>query len=420
MKKKINSLVAYFEKKKAAINAKIASNALTDEERTDAEQAMQEIGELITALQNEDDDETILSRLDEVKEKIDALVEKINARRAEPAPAEARNYLKTNNAVRDWLQAIRASNGKNDGGAMFARMWREKLATNGISIEEGSELAYMPEIVKGRIEDAWNRDNNWLRDLTHTGAKVFAARYNASDQDAETSRAKGHLKGETKAEQELEMGAKTFMAKFVYKLMGLDNETIYENDSALIDYITGELYDQFLYECRRAILVGDGRLISDPYKISSFESYLRDTADGFVAIEATEADTALIDTLVEATNSVVSEAQYLTLFISKTDLNTLRRYVVTSESTPQYITKEMIAEMIGVGRIITTDLLGDDAKAIIADLRGYSTVGNLLNPSFVEWEDYKTNKKYFRIESAVGGGVAKPKSAVIVVEGEGD
>ena len=418
MKKKIEQLVSFYEKKKNRIEAALKSNALTDEERLDAQEAVQEISDLIIGLQNEDDDETIVRRIEEVREKIDALLEKITARRQEPAPTGSENYLKSANSVHDWLNAIRASNGAKDGGKAFARHWRESLSKNGITIAEGAEAAYMPELVKGRIEDAWNRENNWLRELTNTGAKVFAARFNASDQGDETSRAKGHKKGDTKVEQALTLNAKTLTAKFVYKLIGLDNETIYDNDTALIDYITGELYDQFLYEIRRAILVGDGRADDSDYKITSFEAYLRDTADGFVGIQETEDDVALIDTLVAATDKVASEAEFLTMFISKQTLNSLRRYVVTAESTPQYITKDILAEMIGVGRIITTDLLGDDAVAIIADLRGYSTVGDLLNPSFVEWEEYKTNKRYYRIESAVGGGVAKPKSAVIVVEGE--
>lgn len=417
MKKKIEELVKFYEKKKNRIEVALKSNALTEEERVDAQEAVQEISDLIIGLQNEDDDETIIRRIEDVRERIDALLEKVTTRRQDPDPAGSENYLKSANAVHDWLNAIRASNGAKDGGKAFARHWRESLSKNGITIAEGAEAAYMPELVKGRIEDAWNRENNWLRELTNTGAKVFAARFNASDQDDETSRAKGHKKGDPKAEQALTLNAKTFTAKFVYKLMGLDNETIYDNDTALIDYITGELYDQFLYECRRAILVGDGRLSDSDYKITSFESYLRDTGDGFVGIQATAENEALIDTLVKATNKVVSESEYLTMFISKQTLNSLRRYIVTAESTPQYITKDILAEMIGVGRIITTDLLGDSAVAIIADLRGYSTVGDMLNPSFVEWEEYKTNKRYYRIESAVGGGVAKPKSAVLVVEG---
>lgn len=434
MKKELKALATFIDERIATMekNAKTLTDAAA---KTAAEESLNQLRTLRRSLNDlgEDDPDSVerlrkdvtdaLERIDkrmnEFADEIKALQERVGSGDGNPdgegeanklkGGKKAQNYLGTAEATRDFLSAMRAS--KN--AAEFGKNWGARLAENGITIAEGSEDAFLPDDVKGAIEDAWEKPGNWLNRLNNTGAKAFTVRLNTSDQNAETSRAKGHQKGAQKANESLTFAAKKITPQMIYKKIDIDNQTVFEDDGSLLNYVVKELVDQWLVEIERAILVGDGRDDSDANKITNVEAVTEADAT-YVTTFTHSADNQFIDELVQMVDSIKNdEGGRITVFMSQTTLSELRRFVFGDGSSAQYVRKEDMADQLGVSEIITTSLLGSSVKAIAMRLDKYVTVGR-RNPAFVEWENYDTNVRNYRVENPFGGALGAPKSAAVL------
>lgn len=431
MKKKWNAMAKYLDERIATIEKSL--NALSGDAKTAATESLNQLKTLRQSMNDlaEDDPdsldqfkqdvtdalERIDKRMNEFASQIEALQERVGGNEETEEAAnklmgkKAANYLGSEAATHDFCEAMR--NSKN--GDQFAANWRERLSSNGITIAEGSEDAFLPDAVRGAIQDAWEKPGNWLARLKNTGAKAFQIRLNSSDQADETSRAKGHQKGASKADESLTFVAKKVTPQMIYKKIPIDNMTIFEDDGSLLRYIASELVSQWQIEVERAILVGDGRQNNSPNKISSVEAVVDATNTYVTKVTHSESE-KLIDEIVTMLEGIKAEGN-ITLFISKPTLNQLRRIMLSDTSTPQYVAQSIVAEQLGVAEIITTSLLGDDYLAIAMVLDKYVTVGS-INPAFVEWEDYNTNTKYYRVEIPFGGAIEAPKSAAVLLAAE--
>ena len=422
MKKVLKKMQNYCIERRTELKRLKADNTISADERQMVEEALATIDGILADIDAAEDDKTAVDALNAVieglKEQISIIEQKMTSTQ-EPA---TENFLRSRNAVSEWLNVIRSINSSNPQQAKeaYTKMWGDVLKANGITIASGSEDAYLPEAVKGKIEDLWNSDTNWLNKLNNVGAQRFYARYNDADQDNANNRAKGHTPGNTKSEQSLTLKAKEIKADFIYKLLSLSNKTIWNDDNSLVDYVVNELFKQWLYEAGRAVLIGDGRSSVSADKVISVESVLRSTTDAFVTVIEHDDTKELIDEIVDAVATInTADGGDIVLFMSKTDLNALRRVMITNDSTPQYVSRQAVAEQIGVSEIIEMNYLGStkDARFIAMRPDKYVTVGG-LNPSFVQWEDYKANDQYFRVENPFGGAVAGLKSAVVITNPE--
>lgn len=401
-------------------NAILTKNSLSDDDKLAVEAniaALQSIVEKIDAME---DSEAVADDLREavntINDKINALNEKIEQLQSNETEQtenqmnlEENTYLKSENALHDFANVIRNSN----NGAEFKKNWAEMLSTNGITISEGSEGAYLPEIVKGMITDLWDRNAEWLKDLNHTGAKRFYVRHNTSEQDAANSRAKGWKKGDTKTSQTINFAAKLIEADFIYKLVEVDKKTDWD-DKSLVNYVVNELGDQILYEIKRAILVGDGRESEATGKVTSFEAIAKTSADNYTVVETASA-TFLVDDMVKTVNGIHNpNGKPIYAFMSKTDLTAMRRIQASETSSPVYMDIESLSAQIGVARIYTTDLLGSDYKAVFMIPDEYYLVGDPLAPEFMQQHQIYSNVDVYREELCVGGGVHGLKSTAVL------
>lgn len=422
MKKEL--LREYLTQEIAVKNSLLASNTIGEDDRTTIETRIAELNALVEKVDAIEDEAITIEAVDGLKEalnglseKLEAINEKLNQREeeknTETMVIEENNYLQSQNSMHDFAEAIRHSKTADE----FRANWSDKLTANGITITEGSESAFLPDPVKGLINDIWDRDADWLKDLNNTGAKRFYCRHNTSDQNAETSRAKGHKKGDTKVSQTINLAAKMLNPQFIYKLQAIDTQTIFENDEALITYVISELMSQVLFEIKRAILTGDGRANDSDYKISSFEAIVKDTTDAYTTVSTVTANGFLIDDMVASVNTIVNpNNRPVYAFMSKTDLTALRRVSASSTSTPVYVSREQIAEMMGVDRIIDTDLLGSDVKAVFMTPSEYYMVGeNILSPVLMTQHDIYKNQDIYRMECAAGGGINAMKSTAVLL-----
>lgn len=400
----------FVEYLKNELNAKKAllNNELTDEEKTVVENAVSSLEDILKRVENAEDVEGVeelRNTVNDLSGKVTAIEEKINQNKQEvnDNTMEQNEYLKSTNSVHDFAEAIRNARSASD----FRANWNTKLSENGFTVTEGSEGAFVPEAVKGMISDIWDRNADWLRMLNNTGAKKFYCRYNTSDQTAEDARAKGWKKGTTKQVQTINMAAKLLEAQYIYKVQSIDAQTRFESDEALISYVIGELVDQILYEIKRAILVGDGRDNSSNYKINKFEAIAKTSTDAYTTVSTVTANGFLVDDMRAMVDSIKNDNNKdILVFMSKADLRTLARVQASETSTPVYIPTEQVAEQIGATRIITTDLLGSDYKAVAMIPSEYYLVGeNILNPVLYTWHEGLENCDYWRYECVAGGGI---------------
>ena len=424
-------LKQYFQNSLDAKNSMLQSNSLSEEDKALLENQVAAITDIIAKLDESENDvtaeqlEEVKNSVNELNEKLTALNERINLNKnnednKEPEMENTlKNYLESKNAIHDFAEAIRNAKTADEFKNNWDAALKNAAQIETVEIAEGSEEAYLPSVVKGMINDIWDRNADWLKDLNYTGAKRFYCRYNDSDQNAETSRAKGYKKGNQKAKQELELSSKLLEAQFVYKIATISLQTRFEDDGALIAYVVKELTDQILFEIKRAILVGDGRQANDDYKINKIEAIAKTTADAWTNVtEVGDGGTNfLVDDMrlmVDSINNPNNKPIYV--FMSKADLRTLSRVSASETSTPVYVGKEVVAEQLGCDRIITTDLLGDNFKAVAMIPDEYYMVGatNLLNPILYTWHEGWTNTDCYRNETVVGGGINGLQSTAVL------
>ena len=389
----------------------VAKNTITEDERTALNEHIAELEALIKeaeAATEEVSAEELLKKMQTATdEKLKALAEKIENAAADPAPKKTENYLKTEEAKRDFGRIIRncVKTGQDFNAEWRRHLAEGKLVENALTLSPDDVSVLYPEVVKSKFHDLWNADTNWLRMLNNTRAKRFGVRLNKAGQDDVNSRAKGHQKGATKTAQDLTITSFVIDAQLIYKMLPIDRITEFYDDGALVDYVIEELYRQFKYEIARCVLVGDGRAVSDPDRITSFTALTSAAAD-HVTTTNYDSNLSLIENIMATLNTIdTSERTEVLLFIDKNDETELRKRIYGAGGTIQYVSKEEVAAQLGVAQIITSSLVGSGetyrAIAFIPSL--YATVGDVENPRYEAWHDFMTNRDFHRLEAAVGG-----------------
>lgn len=419
-------IVSDLQAEKANYIDMIRNNSLTDDEKKvinakiDAIDARIANAEKIESEDNNKMNETIKS----LNSKFDALREKLNDKGIQMPEVDAtKSYLSSQNAMHDFADAMR--NAKKNG-SRFTTEWGKMLATNGIGPNTGLTdvelMAFMPTPVKSYIEDAWNQYGEILQEFNFTGAKAYFVRFNGQDQDDEDVRANGYQASvdKTKKEQEVALNSFLIQSDYVYKLISVSNKTIWEDDSALIQWVLDELLKQWNYEVLRAILIGDGRAAGSANKITSIVSIASHTNDSFVTTYSTAQGSEstieyLMDHVIEPIHNGNDD---VLLFISKADFTDMRKYVAGTGATPQYLSAEDVARMLGVKKIVTVPYLNNsnsgEVRAIAVHAKKYAITGS-LTPEFLSWEEPRTNERCFRVEIPVGGNCAGLNMAVVAV-----
>lgn len=233
----------------------LSKNELSEDEKKMAQELLDSVNALIEALDklpDDDPDKQVAVELKDEVSKLKAAIEKLQTTPSpQPTPTTSENYLKSNNALHDFLTCVKTGHNVSE----VAAAWQRKLSENNIAVATGSEDFNLPDAMKGAIQDAWERKENWLNQLNNTRAKRFIVRGNTSTQSAETSRAKGHQPGATKAVETLNFAAKTVTPQMIYKIMNLDKMTEFNDDGSLLNYITGELVSQWIWEIQKFVLL---------------------------------------------------------------------------------------------------------------------------------------------------------------------
>lgn len=402
-------------------NSILSTNSLSDEDKAQVEQTIANLNEVATALDNETDEqavEELRTSVNELNERLTAIMERISQTETniEENENKMENYLSTKNSVADFLNCIRTST----NGADFSKNWRNVLSTNAVSIAEGSEFGYLPEYVKGMIQDLWDKKADWLSDLKIVNAKGYVVRANSSDKTNANSRAKGWKPGDEKTAQSITLAAKKVVPQFIYKIQTVDAEMKFNDDGSLLDYLVEELVGQILYEEKRAILIGDGRDSDATGKIDSIEAIYKGsdaTTDAYTTIVEAEENSFMLDNLHNLVSQVKADGEEVIVFIAQSAINEATRVAASETSTPLYLEDEQLARQIRASRIVVTDILDiAEVTAIAMVPRKYVLVGeNVLNPVLFNQHDIWTNTDVYRFECPVGGAIEGLKSTAVLL-----
>ena len=242
--------------------------------------------------------------------------------------------------------------------------------------------------------------------------------------DDEGSRAKGFLKGDTKADQNLQNTIRTVYCKMVYKKLSLDALEVYENPE-LVSFRAQELVDSIVKEIERAAIAGDGRTAPDEgdpdYRMfdgtnRGFFSIKADaTAESgygtFVADSyAMTADDNLYDAVVAARGKIMADGEQI-LAVDPEMLTS----ALTAKVGSNYLIAPgaSIEDTFRVARVFAPQWLNGTGEAYLIARNAYTMIGEGNIRSRADF-DTSTNQDILLDETPRGGMLTAYKGAVMI------
>lgn len=252
----------------------------------------------------------------------------------------------------------------------------------------------------------------------------------AANLTEDQARAKGYVKGRRKIEEQISALRRITTPQTVYKLQKLDRDDVIDiTDFDVVAWMKQEMRMMLDEEIARAILVGDGRLSSDPEKI--FPEHIRPvwSDDEMYTIhvvipsnKATDYE-AMIDEVVRGRKGYKGSGTPV-MFIGS-DILTEMRLLKDQDGKMRYASDNELAEVMRVSGIHEVELFdecvrtveGKDRKlvALVLNLADYTAGANKGGEvSMFDDFDLDYNKLEYLIETRMSGALTMPKSAIAI------
>lgn len=290
---------------------------------------------------------------------------------------------------------------------------------------DAKTITNKPEFVKRRTE--------WVSKVM-TGTKhtpfsriksVFA------DITADEARARGYLKGGKKIEEVFPVMSRTTTPQTVYKKQKLDRDDIIDiTDFDVVAWLRAEMRIMLEEEIARAILIGDGRLVTSPDKIK--EEHIRPiwTDDDFYSykLQLAAADASNLDKLADA--FIRSRLYYegsgrpVTFMAPETVTDLMLQR--DNDGKRLYKTEQELADALRVSGIIEVPLFYNQIrtdtkgkkwalKAITVNLSDY-TVGADRGGEITNFDDFDIdyNQYKYMCETRISGALTGHHCAIVI------
>ena len=281
-----------------------------------------------------------------------------------------------------------------------------------------------PEIIK--------RDDTWvstlLNEATHT--PFSRIKTGVADITADEARAKGYVTGSLKKEEIIPLMKRVTLPTTIYKKQKLDRDDMVDiTDFDVVIWLKREMRGMLDEELARAILIGDGRDVSDEDKINeqNIRPIALDNDSVYVHRIAMDNDVktdAVIDDAIRA-RKFYKGSGVPTLYTS-TDLLTEMLLVKDAMGRRLYANVTELASVLRVSKIVEVELLNEafrkvsDTQAnqilgIIVNMKDY-TIGADKGGQVAMFDDFDIdyNQYKYLIETRVSGALTRPKSAVVL------
>lgn len=276
-----------------------------------------------------------------------------------------------------------------------------------------------------------DRDQSWVSVVMNGTKHSPFARIKSvlADIRDDKARAKGYAtKAQKKTEEVIKLLTRTTTPTTIYKKQKLDRDDIVDiTDFNVVSWLKNEMKGKLNEEIARAILIGDGRRITDPDRVDdeAIRPILKENDLYAIhkSLESNTTDETLVDDIVLASAELEGSGTP-TLFIAKKRLVKLL-LLKDKNGRRLYETEASLAGALGVSKIVTVpqfDGLEHDIKgashellAIVVDLRDYTIGSNAgAELGMAESFDIDFNQYKYLMETRLSGSLTAPYSALTI------
>lgn len=314
-------------------------------------------------------------------------------------PTVVNNYLKTKAALADFKNIVLKNHrGSNE---QIMREWVENLKVKGVTGD-----AIMPASIENIFFNAWV-DNPGILATFRTINVKNASVYAMSTSDT----AKGHKKGEIKADQTLSAVRRDLKGLGIYKKLPIDLQDLYDDETGeLLAFRVEELAARVANAIAIGALIGQGSgdeatkqgnrglypMLNDINANSGF--------GGSVATKVTgEAGDGSYELAVRALGAVKDENHAGKILVVPTGFSTALKLAKGQDGHLMFPAGSDIAALLGAKQIFEIDeLVGKDVKAIAYANQSYVLVGEPTATVRTDF-DMSKNQDIMLTERYVGG-----------------
>ena len=283
-----------------------------------------------------------------------------------------------------------------------------------------------------------NNNVEYVNDFKNAAYKTPYAKVKTlwADITEDEARAKGYIKGEQKLAEVFQLFTRETPPATIYKLQKFDNDDLIDlasNVNVIIPFVKNEMEMKLDEELVNAALVGDGRAITDHYKIK--EDRIRPIAydNEFFAIPIvvefpanadTDKKAAMIEDATIRARKNYRGSGNPTFYITSDRYNDL---ILRRDSIGRrlYNTDAELSSAFRVKKFVECYALEGKTKEISGDT--VNLEGIIVNPvdycigtdqggkkKFMDGFDIDFNQQKYLLETRLSGALYKPKSAIVV------
>jgi hypothetical protein len=276
----------------------------------------------------------------------------------------------------------------------------------------------------------YDDDQVWVGEVLKRVRRTPFARIKSSyaDLTPDEARAKGYVTGAEKFESVYQVATRVTNPQTVYTKQSLDRDDVIDIvDFNVVTWMKAQMRNKLREELAQAILISDGRVVTDPDKI--VETNIRPimTDEDFYAhkIEFDGNDTTLdIIDGVTAGRIYYKGSGAPAMFIAPSEL-TKMILIRDADGRRIYDTEKSLAAAMRVSSIVEVpamegkkDANGNLVIAIVVNLRDY-VLGADRGGQTTMFDDFDIdfNKLKYLLETRVSGALVKAKSALVFTQG---
>lgn len=276
-----------------------------------------------------------------------------------------------------------------------------------------------------------DRDQSWVSVVMNGTKHSPFARIKSvlADIRDDKARAKGYAKkAQKKTEEVIKLLTRTTSPTTIYKKQKLDRDDIVDiTDFNVVSWLKSEMKGKLNEEIARAILIGDGRLITDPDRVDdeAIRPILKENELYAIhkSLDSSTTDETLVDDIVLASAELEGSGSP-TLFIAKKRL--VKMLLLKDKNGRRlYETEASLAGALGVSKIVTVPQfegldheikgVSHELLAIVVDLRDYTIGSNAgAELGMAESFDIDFNQYKYLMETRLSGSLTAPYSALTI------
>lgn len=276
-----------------------------------------------------------------------------------------------------------------------------------------------------------DRDQSWVSVVMNGTKHSPFARIKSvlADIRDDKARAKGYAKkAQKKTEEVIKLLTRTTSPTTIYKKQKLDRDDIVDiTDFNVVAWLKNEMKGKLNEEIARAILIGDGRTITDPDRVDdeAIRPILKENDLYAIhkTLESNTTDETLVDDIVLASAELEGSGSP-TLFIAKKRL--VKMLLLKDKNGRRlYETEASLAGALGVSKIVTIPQfegleheikgVNHELLAIVVDLRDYTIGSNAgAELGMAESFDIDFNQYKYLMETRLSGSLTAPYSALTI------